>query len=870
MLEADYKNLIASNFPLVEVLLSEVIEWRNEGADWNERYKGVTNTTKELLGYWFENDHETSDGEEFKFYAIQRLGIETLIFIVEILKADGISKIFKHYWNDQLASYYGQPPKPDEFSKFCFKMATGTGKTFIMILSIIWSYFNYINNEPIKDQIANSFLIIAPNKIVYKRLKKDILPITDAKSIFNNFPFIPPGWENRFDLQIIYRSDLTPIRSKGIIFLTNIQQLYAKKKDKLLTVMKQASTIANTDFDLSKEELLERSTPENPLFTLISSMNNLMVINDEAHHVHSDYLAWNRTIIDLNKKIQERNDSKKIKCQLDFSATPRYQEEQEKFFEHIIIDYSLSKAVHDQIVKVPKIGNLKDIPNIESDNFAVINQYQIQAGIRILKEYEEKLNQLNKKSILFIMADKNVNADKVYRFILDNHPNYSEDNVLLIHTIEYGSNAGELSDKDEEELMDAAENIDNLDNPYKIIISVMMLKEGWDVRSVKVIVPLRAYGSDILVEQTLGRGLRKQFQNQKEYLTVIEHERFADLIKQALKDEGLDKIEIEEINASELEKVTISELLIYPLPSRLNFDLEIPILLGGYSYQKDILQFFDWDNLSKRIMKIEEIIVKTPKYYEQEFGKDEILRELDIKFSFFQNINDLIVYLVKYLFKKFHLSGQIQNFLPKFKKYLRDDFFDKHIDFDEDLIMLKLNHPLVIKNIYYELSRNFSKISIEKEEFQRSTDIFKISETERIFTSKDVQSFNKTIFNYIYFDSILEEEFAKYLDNDPDVKCFCKIVSMMKFYLYFNEDGFLKRYIPDFFVQTNDKKYYLIETKGEGFIDKESTKLKTKVGEDWAKKAGDDWEYLFVGEKQFYNTYSKISFIEMVKDVLGA
>ncbi len=861
--------LTSSQFPIVQQLLEKVIEWRNSDANWEERYKGVTKTTKQLLGFWFETDHETTDGNIFSFYPIQQLAIETLIYIVEILEAKDILDIFNKFWDDSLAQIYDKKAEQSEFPKYCFKMATGSGKTFIMVLAIIWSYFNFINKEPICDRLANTFLVIAPNKIVYKRLKKDFLPISSANSIFRKYPFIPKGWEKFFDIQIIYRSEITPINKKGVIFLTNVHQLYSKQ-DSIPAILKKASLMSSSDYSIDKNDLINKSSTENPLFSSVSTRDNIMVINDEAHHVHSEYLAWNRIIIEINKALKTRNNLNNIKFQLDFTATPRYQTDQTKFFEHIIIDYPLSKAIHNKIVKIPKIGKLTHIPEVSSDNFAYINQYQIQAGIRILEEYEELLTPLNKKAILFIMTDKNKHADEVWKFIVEEYPNYTKRNVLLIHTIEKGVNAGEILDEEIDDLMDAAETIDESTNPYKIIVSVMMLKEGWDVKSVKVIVPLRSYESNILVEQTLGRGLRKQFQDQDEYLTVIEHERFEPLIVNALKKEGIseDDFTFFDIETSKIGDFRPSEILIFPLHSKKELDIEIPILSGGFFYHINSLEDFPWEKLEKQVMKIDEIKIQLPKYYEKEYGNDEIIRELNIDFSFFQDINDYIVHLTKHFFKKFHISNSYQPFLPKFKKYLKNHFFERSIDFLDENIMLKLNHPLVIKKIYDIVTRIFSDVNIKETEFKKSGKIYKISESGHQFTSKNVESFKKTIFNYISFDSALEREFALYLDTDNDVKSFCKVSKQMKFYLYYNEKGFLKRYIPDFFVLTTNNQYYIIETKGEVFIDKQSTKLKRKVAEDWVRKAGENWNYLFVEENLFYNTFQKIPFLEMAKFIL--
>ncbi|MCY3414714.1 MAG: DEAD/DEAH box helicase family protein [Candidatus Heimdallarchaeota archaeon] len=188
----------SSDILIVSKLINQVIEWRNETAEWDDQYPGVTKTTKKLLGFWFNYDHELANGQFFSFYPHQQLAIETYIYLVEILKTSEISDVFRNLWDDELATYYRGLPAPSKIPKFCYKMATGSGKTFIMLFIIVWSYFNYHFNESIIDVVANRFLIIAPNNIVFDRLKSDISPINNPDSVFNKFPFIPHNWINQF------------------------------------------------------------------------------------------------------------------------------------------------------------------------------------------------------------------------------------------------------------------------------------------------------------------------------------------------------------------------------------------------------------------------------------------------------------------------------------------------------------------------------------------------------------------------------------------------------------------------------------------------------------------------------------------------
>ena len=161
------------------------------------------------------------------------------------------------------------------------------------------------------------------------------------------------------------------------------------------------------------------------------------------------------------------------------------------------------------------------------------------------KTYKE-LEPMRKKAILFIMTDDTKNCDEVQEYL---ERNYSDLNgkVLTIHTNRSGDISETVTGKAKEELnrlRKQANEIDSLESPYKVIVSVLMLKEGWDVQNVTTIVGLRAYTatSNILPEQTLGRGLRRMFfgrEDVEEYVSVIGTPAFMDFVE-SIKAEGVE------------------------------------------------------------------------------------------------------------------------------------------------------------------------------------------------------------------------------------------------------------------------------------------------------------------------------------------
>jgi len=124
--------------PCVPALRKLVTDWRDAG------YKGVTRTTRTLLNFWFSADHPLPNRQLFKYHTAQREAIETLIYVYEVAKIRSRKDLLEHY---APANSQVRLPAYDEFARFCTKMATGSGKTKVMSLAIIWHYFNAVRES---------------------------------------------------------------------------------------------------------------------------------------------------------------------------------------------------------------------------------------------------------------------------------------------------------------------------------------------------------------------------------------------------------------------------------------------------------------------------------------------------------------------------------------------------------------------------------------------------------------------------------------------------------------------------------------------------------------------------------------------------
>jgi len=314
---------------LTTKLREAVGKWRKDN------YPGASPVTQRLFQYWFEEDHNVPDyNVPFRYHFCQREAIETLAYLVEIAEVrdtklliqsfativskdlltknlefqktmDGTRQLVRYVPELDKVSVHDLPPA--SLARFAFRMATGSGKTWVMAMAVVWSRFHKLNVPG--SALSTNFLIVAPNIIVYQRLEKDF----KSNQIFHELPLIPPEWKGSWNQKVILRGESAEPDPSGNLFLTNIQQLY-ENRDKAWTPQNAVEALLGPDpaKDLASHErsMLER----------LKSLKDLVVINDEAHHVHDEDLAWNKSLLAIHNALP-----KGLALWLDFSATPKDQ-----------------------------------------------------------------------------------------------------------------------------------------------------------------------------------------------------------------------------------------------------------------------------------------------------------------------------------------------------------------------------------------------------------------------------------------------------------------------------------------------------------------------------------------------------------------
>ena len=349
---------------------------------------------------------------------------------------------------------------------------------------------------PVRE-LSTNFLIVAPNIIVYQRLEKDFA----SNRIFYALPLIPPEWRSTWNQKVILRGESTEPDPSDNLFLTNIHQLYESRE--------QDWTPQNAiEALLGRKPVKDLTASQRSMLDRVKELQNLVVLNDEAHHVHDEELVWSQSLLGIHQALPHG-----LALWLDFSATPK--DQNSMYFPWTVCDYPLAQAVEDRIVKAPLIVTREDDPSqpahdpdhITRENVCEKYGYWIHAAVQRWQEHDQTYRKLGTRPVLFIMAEKNIFADAIGDYLWQTPGfGFKQAEVLVIHT----DTAGEITKKDVEKARQVARDIDQPGNRIKAIVSVMMLRKGWDVHNVSVVLGLRPFTAkaEILPEQVIGRGLR--------------------------------------------------------------------------------------------------------------------------------------------------------------------------------------------------------------------------------------------------------------------------------------------------------------------------------------------------------------------------
>ena len=846
LFDLDYGMLLP---PLVQKIREGVKTWRDDN------YSSASATSKALLHWWFNTPHlqEQTDNtvSEFQYYFAQREAIETIIYLYDVVKVRDKFDLMRFDSSGAVSTGLFD----EDWRRFVIKMATGTGKTKVMSLAIAWSFFHKLYESD--SELSRNFLVIAPNIIVFDRLHHDF----QGLRIFFEDPVLPDNgfeghnWRDDFQLTLHVQDEVRATHATGNIFLTNIHRVYS------IDQSPPAPDDENSmDYFLGKKPTGETTDSKVDLGDIVRDIDELMILNDEAHHVHDPKLAWFKSIEDIHNRLLQKGSE--LALQVDVTATPKHSNG--AIFVQTVSDYPLVEAISQNVVKHPVLPNAESRAKlVERQSVKYTEKYADYLDLGIIewrKAYAEH-EKMGKKAILFVMTDNTQNCDEVAAYLENLHP-VLKDAVLVIHTNKSGEISEAKSSKKQEELKrlrEQANKIDSLESPYKAIVSVLMLKEGWDVKNVTTIVGLRAYSAkpNILPEQTLGRGLRLMYAGTaEETVSVIGTKEFMEFVE-SIKSEGV------ELERKPMGKGTKPKapLVIEVDKTNVNkdidaLDIEIPILTRRIYREYTNLTDLDVTHLNFSPVTYQAFgETEIRKIVFKDMTTSEVTHTTVMDSNGVADYRSVVGYFAETIRKDLRLVSGYDVLYGKVKDFIQHQLFGETVILEDPNTLQNLSELPATKTVMETFKYAINDLTIqdrgaaELSETTRAQDArpFMVKEQEYLIPQKSV-------FNRITGDSHFELAFAAFLENCPDVVSYAKNYFGVHFKLdYVNADGDISNYYPDFLVKLTDGRVVVVETKGREDLDvpRKMQRL-SQWCEDVNRIATDiDYGFVYVDQESF-------------------
>ena len=912
-----------------------------------EMLEKVTPTTASLLNYWF--------GEGFcnerarNFHEGQRQAILNIIYLHEVMGENCVMDAYQGIIPELMdRADLAQLAKPKyQMPKYAVKMATGTGKTWVMHALIIWQMLNARHEDVESGRFTQKFLIVAPGLIVYDRLldafcsrKKRDEEYRDPQTndyYMNQDVFIPERYRDEvfsfIQNNVVTKEDGIGRKTtgEGLIALTNWHlfenQMEEKEQDE---DMDDSSTVTPDEIisDLlpirpgksagNDLGMLDRRALGGTELEYLAGLKDLMVINDEAHHIHeikrngeTEEVEWQRGLNAISATKGTRF------MQVDFSATPfdtkgAGDKQVKLFFPHIIVDFDLPMAMKQGLVKLLLLDRRQELTDLENLDYNAERDEQgkvvglsegqrmmLRAGLTKLSKLEEeflKVDPSKNPKMLIVCQDTTV-SPFVEEFLKSE--GLEDEDIVTIDS----NKQGEVNDEEWQEIKKKLFDIDRYKSP-KVVISVLMLREGFDVNNICVLVPLRSSQAPILLEQLVGRGLRlmwrepdyidikredrlrvlKNHQPPRTYidtLSIVEHPAFIKFYDD-LQNQGLVAVDEGDVGTG---GATGDILTVGLREDYEQYDFLWPVILHDSleeledtEIDLDDLQPFTMYPLAllrKFLAKEGETFVSQESLTKTTFGKYKVTASLFNATGYNEYLQKLLR-VVTLRFENCRRQGfptiQINGAktVQVMDWYIREKLFAMPFDpfQGSDWKILLAKDGVVTKHIVEQFA-----VAIYKMQNRLTTIDAEVSHTDfsslraikmREAYSMEVQKCIYPRLGYPSHGGGLEKAFIEFLDKDAEVERFLKINESghsFAIIFYVRKDGLMATYHPDFIVATADK-VYLIETKGDDKVDDVNVRQKQTATIEWIKKINalkpEDrmnrtWEYVLVGESVFYS-----------------
>ncbi len=429
-----------------------------------------------------------------------------------------------------------------EFPSVCFALATGVGKTRLMGAFITYLY---------QAHGINNFFVMAPNLTIYNKLITDFTPNT-PKYVFKGiaeFATDPPEiiTGDNYEAKAGTLFDQL-LRCKINIF--NISKINSEVRGGKSPRIKRLSEYIGESY-----------------FEYLAALPDLVLIMDESHRYRAS--AGVRAINELKPLVG-----------LELTATPMVETAKGAVpFKNVILDYPLARAMADGFVKEPAVVTRKNF-NPAGMTPEAIEQMKLEDGVRLhesvkveLETYARESGNAIVKPFVLVIARDTTHAGQLMKLIQsdDFFKGTYKTKVIQVDSSKTGA--------EEDEMVERLLKVEHNDEPTEIVIHVNMLKEGWDVTNLYTIVPLRAANARILIEQSIGRGLRLPYGkrtgvNAVDRLNIIAHDKFQEIVDEAKKPDSAIRLQQIILEPEKLTEKTVTVVSQPQLASKLGLQPE--------------------------------------------------------------------------------------------------------------------------------------------------------------------------------------------------------------------------------------------------------------------------------------------------------
>lgn len=906
----------------------------------------VTSVSADLLRYWFQQDF--CDVRDLNFHEGQRAAILHVIYAHEVLAARTLSELYERAAPKAMldGGVLGEVTRDrHQHPKYAAKMATGTGKTWVLNALLVWQYLNK-KAFPADDRFTSNFLLVAPGLIVYDRL----LDSFQGKMIDGERDFLTSDIHQQQDLfipdnyrrsvfaflqsSVVTKADIgRKVTGGGIVAITN-WHLLAGVEDENFVGDEEALDAPGEDIDVKAAveslfpltpgtavgnalDVLDRKFARGGPLQYLIDLPDLMAINDEAHHIHEVRTTSEVTDVEWQKSLLEISAPKGTKfIQMDFSATP-YNEvgagkkRGRQYFPHIVVDFDLAMAMKSGLIKALALDKRKEIAALPLDfrserdsagkaiGLSQGQRVMLQAGLtklRILEEQFAKTDPEKHPKLLVICEDTTV-TPLVEEFFYES--GLGVDDVLRVDS----GRKAELSQKDWEPVRERLFDVDRHKAP-RAIVSVLMLREGFDVSNICVIVPLRSSQASILLEQTVGRGLRLMWRgdetidelkhdtrdrianglepnNYFDVLFVVEHPAFEEFYKDLIA-EGLAGTVGDDADTKnprgDLESVDLK-------PGYQAFDFEIPVILREADEELKAPSL-DPMTLPPSKYPVEFLIRQIGKgdqfaSHDQQSGTQYGDYRVQGGILTASGYNDFLARMTNRITHA--LGANITKSAAKYAKisqypilqahgplllgwldtYIRSRLFAREFDPHEEENWRVLMVDDVAQHIAGVFATKLTELQDSVEASQAEVRHVRLSEVRTIpVRATSCVEVRKCIYPKLPIPTNkggLERRFIEWVDKDTRIEAFCKVHEHRHDFMrrpYLKADGMPAQYSPDFIVRTDDA-VYVVETKAQSALSDENVLRKKRAAVAWVEQINTLephqrmdvlWSYALLGE----------------------